>query len=123
MQIFIRVFFIFIFFCSAILIKHDSSINNKIIPNSYSYISETKQETELSFKTEEYFITANNQNRNKITNNFNKNNHIGLSLGCTNLNQLNILNKFVIYKDKLFFKYILYRILNYLRNSIYPNAP
>jgi len=104
-------------------VKTDFVPHNKIISNSYSYISETKQETVLSVKTEESFITANNQNKTEIKNQSNKNNNLGQSFGCTIFSKLNIFNKFVIYKNKLSFRYVLYRILNNLRNSIYPNAP
>ncbi len=123
MQIFLRILLIFILFCSVFLVKTDFVPHNKIISNSYSYISETKQETVLSVKTEEYFITSSRQNRTEINNQSNKNNDFGVSLGNTFINRLNIFNKFVIYKNKLSFKYVLYRILNNLRNSIYPNAP
>ena len=123
MQIFLRILFVFIFFCTAFLIKCGSSEYNKIISNSFSYISAAKQETVLSVKTEEYFITANNQNKTEIKNQSNKNNNLGQSFGCTIFSKLNIFNKFVIYKNKLSFRYVLYRILNNLRNSIYPNAP
>ena len=123
MQIFLRILLIIIFFCSAFFINHYSSTYNKIISNSYSYISETKHKTILSVNTEKSFISAIRQNRIEINNPSSKNNNLGAPLGNTVFNQLNIFNKFVIYKNKLSFKYLLYRILNNLRNSIYPNAP
>lgn len=119
----LRVLLIFIFFCLSFFIKLDYSLYNKFVSNSLTYIAETKQKTVLSVKTEEYFISANTQNKTEIKNQSNKTNNFWMSFGCINLNQLNIFKKFVIYKNKLSFGYVLYRILNNLRNSIYPNAP
>lgn len=116
-------FFLFIFFLFSLFIRSDCFECKKVNPSSLYIISVTNQEKISAVTEKEYFIISNFKNKTEINNQTNKNNHIYLSLSSAFINLQNGLNKFIFYKNKFSFGYILYKILNNLKNSIYTRAP
>ncbi len=121
-----KAMFIFICFCLTFISSNNSfaySTANEY-NQSYSYISAEKSDiTFASQKEEYYYIVSNNQNRYEITNQFNKNDSLGLTLANRPIFDSYVFNNCVLDKNNLNLNRINHKISQNLKNAIYTRAP
>lgn len=125
MRVFLRTLLIFFYFFLALFINNDELFACENFEQTISqqyYISQPKNETELTNKKEEYYAVLRNPNRSEITNPSNKNDNYGSWNFNNPNNEFDITNSF-IYESIAYPIRITHNTSANLKHAIHTRAP
>ncbi len=124
MNKFLRVLFLFIFFCLTIIKPCEAFCISTVSQNipSLNFISSKKGEVTLVQGEENYYVVSQNHTQSEITNT-GKNSNSDLIFGEDAITEDNILKHYIFNKTNLTKNRAYHKIPPTLKNTIYTRAP